>query len=94
LGESCSTATEGERLSAEIAGERSLIEMEGLREDESLTSDIATNESRVNTRSGLKGKKSSPTGNCDRNFCGIEYDSSIDFVFGMSQVLYLLIGGS
>lgn len=63
MGESCSTATEGERFSAEIEGERSLIEIEGLREDESLTSDIATNESRVNTRSGLEGKKS-------RNFVG------------------------
>lgn len=86
MGESCSTATEGERFSAEIEGERSLIEIERLREDESLTSDIATNESRVNTRSGLEGKKS-------RNLWGIEYGSSIDFVFRMSQVLYLLVGG-
>ena len=51
-------------------GEGSSIEIEGLREDESLTSGIATNEIRVNMRSGLEGKKSSPTGNCDRKVCG------------------------
>jgi hypothetical protein len=48
LGESCSTETEGERFSTEI---------EGLREDESLTSNIATNERRVMGEEELADRK-------------------------------------
>ena len=45
-------------LIGDVLGERFSAAIEGLREDESLTSDIATDESRVNTRSDLEGKKS------------------------------------
>jgi hypothetical protein len=76
-----------------IDGERSLIEIEGLREDESVTSGIATNESRVSTRSDFEGKKGSPTENCEGKFVGIGYGFSIGLVFAMSRVLYLLVGG-